>query len=333
MSSAFYTEMLKRPIAYHPVFRKIAGSTAAAVMLSQMYYWSSEGRIAEDRDGWFHKTIDEWEMETGLSRSEQDRARRDLKGLGVLEDKRKGNPARMWFRLNTDALLLKVAEFAESCKPNKNISLQDSANKESDLDENTSLVPESTEKAPENVNENISLQNPTNKIAESCKQDCRIQHFSLQDSANYLTENTTEITSESKSEEQSAHIEPDVFSKAIAHDRAMISRGDTRERFAMHWQWSPGQAFGERCKAMGIPLGNFEPEQSEEILSEFRSYWESRPESLNQSGWEHKLATLLKRRIVDRQSATALTQSQPISKSAQRAVVSAAVMDVHDTDW
>ena len=79
MSAQVVATLLHRPIAYHPVFRHVGGSTVAGILLSQMYYWSTEGRISADRGGWFYKTQGEWESETGLSRSEQDRARRDLR--------------------------------------------------------------------------------------------------------------------------------------------------------------------------------------------------------------------------------------------------------------
>lgn len=93
---------LDRPIAYHRIFRKVSGSTVAAVFLSQAWYWSQ--RIPEDRDGWFYKKQAEWEDETGLSRSEQETARKKLVQLDILEEKREGLPAVLWYRINTDQL-------------------------------------------------------------------------------------------------------------------------------------------------------------------------------------------------------------------------------------
>jgi hypothetical protein len=49
--------------------------------------------------GWFHKTTEQWAMETGLSPKEQASAREVLRGLALLDDQRMGIPARLHFRL------------------------------------------------------------------------------------------------------------------------------------------------------------------------------------------------------------------------------------------
>ena len=83
---------------------------------------------------------------------------------------------------------------------------------------------------------------------------------------------------------------------------------------------------------MGIPLSNFDAEQSEAILAEFRSYWESRGDAFNQGQWEHKLAQRIQRECVDRQSASSMAQGG-VTKAQQRAGVSAAIMNVQDMNW
>lgn len=97
-----YLDALDRPIAFHRIFRTVSGSTVAALFLSQAWYWSK--RLPDERDGWFYKTQAEWETETGLSRSEQETARRHLTRLGILEEKREGLPARLWFRIDRNRL-------------------------------------------------------------------------------------------------------------------------------------------------------------------------------------------------------------------------------------
>jgi hypothetical protein len=87
--------VLDRPIAFNPAFKKITGSTVAALMLSQAWYWSKR---TADEDGWFYKTLVEWEEETGLSRSEQETARKHLKGM--MEVKLRGVPAQLYYRVN-----------------------------------------------------------------------------------------------------------------------------------------------------------------------------------------------------------------------------------------
>lgn len=89
-------DALDRPIAYNPAFRRITGSTVAGIFLSQAWYWSK--RHKED-DGWFYKIGKEWEEETGLSRSEQETARRHCLRVEVMEEKLKGVPATMYYRV------------------------------------------------------------------------------------------------------------------------------------------------------------------------------------------------------------------------------------------
>lgn len=89
-------DLLDRPISYNPAFKKITGRTSAAVWLSQVWYWSKR---TTDPDGWFWKSAKECEEETGLTDNEQMSARRLCLELGVVEEKLKGVPATMHYRL------------------------------------------------------------------------------------------------------------------------------------------------------------------------------------------------------------------------------------------
>jgi len=108
-------DLLDRPIAYHRIFRTITGNTVAAVMLSQAVYWQ---RIADSgnggKDGWWWKERDEWETETGLSRSEQETARKRLIQLGVMKEHRRGVPPRMWYHVDFDILEEKLQEYQQN---------------------------------------------------------------------------------------------------------------------------------------------------------------------------------------------------------------------------
>lgn len=98
-------ELLRRPIAFHRVFVDIAGSVTAALFLSQACYWSE----VTEWD-WFYKTQQDWEKETGLSRHEQDGARRKLLAIKAIEEVRRGVPARMFYRVNAEILAGLIAE-------------------------------------------------------------------------------------------------------------------------------------------------------------------------------------------------------------------------------
>jgi len=88
-------------VAFYPRLADLTGSVTAALLLGQCLYWTrSVTRQQPQRNGWFWKTAAEWQRETGLSRREQDSARRRLRALGLLEEHRRGMPARRWFRLD-----------------------------------------------------------------------------------------------------------------------------------------------------------------------------------------------------------------------------------------
>ncbi len=62
---------------------------ATAIFLSQLLYWT-EKKAKEGKDSVeIYKTIKEWEKETGLSRYQQEKARRLLKSAGILTERRK----------------------------------------------------------------------------------------------------------------------------------------------------------------------------------------------------------------------------------------------------
>lgn len=94
-------QFLDRPIAFHRAFVNLGVGVAGALMLSQSLYWSKR---TGDNKGWFYKTQADWEDETGMTRSEQEKARRALKSIGVLHEIRKGIPAKLYFKVDTEKL-------------------------------------------------------------------------------------------------------------------------------------------------------------------------------------------------------------------------------------
>ncbi|WP_421287573.1 helix-turn-helix domain-containing protein [Aeromonas veronii] len=95
---------LDRPIAFHRPFVAITGSVTAALFLSQALYWAKRCKEHEDGCSWFYKTQADWEEETGLTRYEQEGARKALRNLGVLKEKRVGLPAQLYFSIDLVAL-------------------------------------------------------------------------------------------------------------------------------------------------------------------------------------------------------------------------------------
>ena len=99
---------------FHRCLVPVTGSVTAALMLSQAI------RDTEDLDplagGWFSKSQEQWAEATGLSRWEQETARRALRQAGLIEERRIGMPARLWYRVCEgpvfDALQRQAERFA-----------------------------------------------------------------------------------------------------------------------------------------------------------------------------------------------------------------------------
>src|SRR5262249_40224493 len=92
-------------VAFYPRLADLSASVTAALLLGQCLYWTRTVlRQHPDRNGWVWKTSAAWGRETGLTRREQDSARRRLRALGLLAEQRRGMPAKRWFRLDLEAL-------------------------------------------------------------------------------------------------------------------------------------------------------------------------------------------------------------------------------------
>lgn len=92
---------LGHPISYYPKLVPVAGSVNATVLLCQLLYWDGK---QHDPDGWIYKTQDELREETGLTRAMQEEARGKLRSRGILEEVKRGVPARLYYRVDIDAL-------------------------------------------------------------------------------------------------------------------------------------------------------------------------------------------------------------------------------------
>lgn len=118
-------------IAYRPALARALGSPIAALYLGQATYWQSKVGIEEwwfklrdaDRDSSgamippANRTRQSWEWELGMKRSDQEHARQLLKDAGLLEERRAGVPARLYYRVNLFALerfLLAATQMAGS---------------------------------------------------------------------------------------------------------------------------------------------------------------------------------------------------------------------------
>jgi len=174
-----------RPVAYHPDLARAVKSVSAGIFLSQLLYWY--GKQANN-DGWIYKTQAEMEEETGLTRREQETARRILKERRIIEEKREGLPARIYYKINFDMLCEIMKEYYENKKSdtdkgNKSGNDDTGFKKKRGIWVETSpgiweeKVPYEGEKRPIDEQErrkepNKIGGNVQTRMAESCKQDC-----------------------------------------------------------------------------------------------------------------------------------------------------------------
>jgi hypothetical protein len=110
--------LLGRHVAFHRRLVDLTANVKAALLLSQSIYWTRRGRDVAQHGGWFHKTTEQWSLETGLSPKEQATAREALRVLAILDERRMGIPARLHFRLIVEQLGSRLSErIALDCQP------------------------------------------------------------------------------------------------------------------------------------------------------------------------------------------------------------------------
>lgn len=75
---------------------------AAGIFIRQLLFWTGK---QHDPEGWIYKTQSEMQKETGLSRKQQEKARKILCKHGVLKENKRGVPCRLWYWVDLEALL------------------------------------------------------------------------------------------------------------------------------------------------------------------------------------------------------------------------------------
>ena len=103
ISAELLLEVFDMPVSFHRCLVPVAGGVTPALMLSQAI-WTTQTLDPASR-GWFLRSQEQWTQETGLTRWEQETARRALRQVGLLEERRVGMPAKLWFRVCPDAIL------------------------------------------------------------------------------------------------------------------------------------------------------------------------------------------------------------------------------------
>lgn len=124
--------MNDQPIAFNKHYVFIGCGINGALMLSQLVYWTAR---TKNSDGWIYKTQHDWTMETGLTRKEQENARKKLKDLGFLKENKRGVPCKVYFKVERENLYKALIEYSESLD-----SSQYAPNGQSSMSETGELV-------------------------------------------------------------------------------------------------------------------------------------------------------------------------------------------------
>lgn len=112
LSPAMLLDIFDEPIVFQRAYASLTGSAVAALFLSYAVYTTE--RLPHEEEGLFRKTGEEWRAETGLTRFEQQTARRILRELDILIERRAGVPAELWFKIRVDRLLEQMSLQADA---------------------------------------------------------------------------------------------------------------------------------------------------------------------------------------------------------------------------
>jgi len=226
---------IARPIAFHKVFARVSGGACNGLFLSQLWYWHDKG---SDPDGWIYKTQTEWEEETTLTRREQETAREALRRIGVLEEVKRGLPARLYYRVNSERLAELINIAAD----------KDGGSGEQGCTETPSKV--------------VQKRQPC--LSENAKQECTETPSMVARNRHAITESTTETTSESTTETTSESTAgksfeepPNAETKIVAFapekkiqvpPSGKIPQAQLSAEFKVFWEAYPSSRRGDKRK-------------------------------------------------------------------------------------
>lgn len=115
-----------RPIAFHPQLARVLGGINEALLFQQLAYWSDKGSDPE----WIYKTQRDIQDEITLTRTQQENARKKLRSLGVIEEDKRGVPAKLYFRVIWDRVYELLEEHAAQDVGNPQARMSDTSMQE-----------------------------------------------------------------------------------------------------------------------------------------------------------------------------------------------------------
>jgi hypothetical protein len=128
-----------RTVGYSPDLARAVGGATTGLFLSQLLFLSDKGA---NPDSWVYKSEQEMGRETGLTKREQQTARRKLLALGVIQIERRGFKFTYHFKIIWERLYQVIEQFqraqtvtTENIEPLQNVSTQRGQNVSTEKDE------------------------------------------------------------------------------------------------------------------------------------------------------------------------------------------------------
>lgn len=122
-------------IVFYPKLKRLTGSNKSAILLCYLAgLYDGAATPQKGADGWVMIDVKALEKQTGLTRAELETARKTLKTINVLEEKRMGLPASTYFRIN-DEVLDRMWDLLEGSERNQSTPEDDGFQKSPGLEE------------------------------------------------------------------------------------------------------------------------------------------------------------------------------------------------------
>ena len=100
-------KLLSPEIKFRPILAEIGGGATEGLFLSQLFDWTN---AIKDGEEWLERTYQQWHQATYLTRRELDAARKKLKALGILEEKKVGSKQNILYKLDVTSLFELIVE-------------------------------------------------------------------------------------------------------------------------------------------------------------------------------------------------------------------------------
>lgn len=106
-SAVVLGHLLGPAFAYHRILTQVTHGVHQGLLLSRALQLARQDRHRSP-EGWIQRTSRQWTEDLGLTRREQETARRVLSGLGLWEEAAVGTPPRLAARVRVDTLLATI---------------------------------------------------------------------------------------------------------------------------------------------------------------------------------------------------------------------------------